>query len=750
MDLDIAGYSLRKKLGSGSAGAVWQVRDLATGRNAVLKRIPITAIPDQEKFREDIAILQRIRHPHIARLLEVRETGTDWLLITQYVVAGSLTALRTRRGPLSPGELVTLLTPLAEALDHLHRSGLTHGSPTPTDTLFDADGRPVLTDAALHPGSPTDDLRALATIAHQAGGDPTTFTPDLFTTHNLPSRLLTLAAPEPIDLAYPEDPTTPPTTLPDTIPTPPRPPTTTKPPTTDDPLQRSRTPLTPPPPKPPTLQPPQATTPRPPAPTKPLPKPSRRPRPLRRPKLTRRTPTPPPINPLTRLTPPTPAPPPPHPTTPPPASTPPPTSTPPSTSTPPQAWIPAQSWTPVRTSPPPHASTPARTSTPSFTAPDTSTPPFTSTPPQAWISAQARPPAPTLPPDASTPSLTSTPTQAWTPAAVQSASPTPTPAPAEALAPAQTPPRDQRPAHTPTSALASSPTAASTALVTPTMPNRPRTNRHPWRRTYALWSRLLHPRTSPERRRLPHPAYGVLAAAALGAVIVLAIGIATIGALNAPTTPTAATNQPTSPQTSTHPTTPGTPTQSTPPTPTQPAIHTTPTGPASSLAPSLPTTSPTATQPTTPPTPTRPATPQSTIKPPTTTSRTDAARWALTLQDLDAQRAHAFWTLNPEVLDKIYVPGSPPWLADRALLASYLKQNVRIQGLRIQIDKTIVTHQTPTTITLKTTDHLSAGQAIDHTGTTTPLPPGTPTTRLITLTTTRTTPTWRITTITPA
>ena len=307
MDLDIAGYSLRKKLGSGSAGAVWQVRDLATGRNAVLKRIPITAIPDQEKFREDIAILQRIRHPHIARLLEFRETGTDWLLITQYVVAGSLTALRTRRGPLSPGELVTLLTPLAEALDHLHRSGLTHGSLTPTNTLFDADGRPVLTDAALHPGSPTDDLRALATIAHQAGGDPTTFTPDLFTTHNLPSRLLTLAAPEPIDLAFPEDPTTPPTTLPDTITTPPRPPTTTKPPTTDDPLQRSRTPLTPSPPKPPTLQPPQATTPHPPAPTKPLPKPSRRPRPLRRPKLTRRTPTPPPINPLTRLTPPAPA-----------------------------------------------------------------------------------------------------------------------------------------------------------------------------------------------------------------------------------------------------------------------------------------------------------------------------------------------------------------------------------------------------------------------------------------------------------
>ena len=167
MDLeDIAGYSLRRKLGSGSAGTVWQVRDLASGRNAVLKSLPITAIPDQEKLREDLTILQRLRHPHIARLLEFRETRTEWLVISQYVVAGSLAALLTRRPPLSPGELVTLLTPLAEALDHLHRSGLTHGHLTPTNTLFDADGRPVLTDTALHLQAPL----APAHTPNAAGG----------------------------------------------------------------------------------------------------------------------------------------------------------------------------------------------------------------------------------------------------------------------------------------------------------------------------------------------------------------------------------------------------------------------------------------------------------------------------------------------------------------------------------------------------------------------------------------------------
>ena len=98
---DIAGYSLRRKLGSGSAGTVWLVRDRASGRNAVLKRVPMTAISHPEELHEHLTVLQDLDHPHLARLQEIRETGTEWLLFSQYVVAGTLTALLSRRGPLT-------------------------------------------------------------------------------------------------------------------------------------------------------------------------------------------------------------------------------------------------------------------------------------------------------------------------------------------------------------------------------------------------------------------------------------------------------------------------------------------------------------------------------------------------------------------------------------------------------------------------------------------------------------------------
>ncbi|MGW1342835.1 protein kinase domain-containing protein [Kribbella sp. NPDC002412] len=558
---DIAGYSLRRTLGSGSAGAVWLVRDRASGRNAVLKRIPITAISDPEEFCDHLKILQRLDHPHLARLHDFRETADDWLLISRYVAAGTLSALLGRRGPLAPGELVTLLTPLADALTYLHRTGLTHGRVTPTNILFDTEGRPVLTDPALHPATPADDLKSLADVAHQSGADPTLFTPDRITD---PQSLLTIATPAPINLAFTEDPTT--AESPTKKPAPP-----------DDPVEHPRTPLPPRPPKPtaaPTIspKPPQAPMPKPLARTT---KPSRR-NPSR---PNRARPSPP--NRLDRLTTPTGA--------------------------------------------ADHA-----TRTTDDKHPGTN---------PVWNDSAQRSPI-------------------------------------------------------------------GLARLT-----RRRSRHRPWRRSHTRWRRHRRPvdpaariqtssasgTTRPPAQKLIHhpvrrhpvlrnPAYGVLAAAALGAVVVLILGLLTVGALdNNPAGTAAATNQT--------------------PTPTDP----------------------------TPPTPPG-----------------DPAKWTRTLQALDTQRAKAFWTLDPTLLDTVYVPGTVPWKADQALLATYRKHQIRVRNLNIHISNTTVEAETPTKVVLHITDHLTTAQAITPTGTTTNLPPATPTSRRLTLTKTPTTPAWRITAIAPA
>ncbi|GAB3819020.1 protein kinase domain-containing protein [Kribbella italica] len=208
---DIAGYSLRRKLGSGSAGTVWLVRDLASGRHAVLKRIPTPTITNPTVFERDLTTLLALNHPHIARLIEVRQSESDWLLFGQHIPAGNLTALLGRRGDLSLGELVTLISPLAEALSLLHHKGLHHGRLTPANILFDADGRPVITDTALRSQDPTttqaDDVRALSALTQLAAGTTTPFPATLFTHTTVPTlarKVLDLSPPTPLNLAFPD------------------------------------------------------------------------------------------------------------------------------------------------------------------------------------------------------------------------------------------------------------------------------------------------------------------------------------------------------------------------------------------------------------------------------------------------------------------------------------------------------------------------------------------------------------------
>ncbi|HEY3004985.1 MAG TPA: protein kinase [Kribbellaceae bacterium] len=209
---DIEGYGVRRALGSGSAGSVWLARDLGSGRPVVVKRLPASLASSPEVFRRDLALAQGLDHAHVVRLLEIRQAEREWLLVSEYVAAGTLAELLERRGPLRTGELVTLLSPVAQALAAAHRTGLTHGHLGGGDVLLSADGRPMLADLGLRltaadperPATAADDLAALRRLALDAGGDPRIFTDALFAGDGtaVAERLLALAEPLPIALGF--------------------------------------------------------------------------------------------------------------------------------------------------------------------------------------------------------------------------------------------------------------------------------------------------------------------------------------------------------------------------------------------------------------------------------------------------------------------------------------------------------------------------------------------------------------------
>ena len=75
--------------------------------------------------------------------------GRDLGLIMDYAAGGSLGQLVAGRGRLGPGETVTVLTPIAQALAYLHGQGFTHGDVSPGNVLFTAHGKPLLADLGV-------------------------------------------------------------------------------------------------------------------------------------------------------------------------------------------------------------------------------------------------------------------------------------------------------------------------------------------------------------------------------------------------------------------------------------------------------------------------------------------------------------------------------------------------------------------------------------------------------------------------
>lgn len=161
---EVPGYDVGRCLGRGGSAAVWLVTERATGREYALKSFCLGAGPDrgdiEEAARREVRILSVLRHEHLVRALAVlrlqgssdgvaASVDAEFGLVMDYAAGGSLGQLVAGRGKLGPGETVTVLTPIGQALAYLHSQGFTHGDVSPGNVLFSAHGKPLLADLGV-------------------------------------------------------------------------------------------------------------------------------------------------------------------------------------------------------------------------------------------------------------------------------------------------------------------------------------------------------------------------------------------------------------------------------------------------------------------------------------------------------------------------------------------------------------------------------------------------------------------------
>jgi hypothetical protein len=175
----LPGYHVQARLASGAHGEVWRAREVSSGQLVALKRLRPDADPAAvAALRREAEALRALDTPYVVRLRDVVGEGAGTVLVLDLAAGGSLAALLSRRGPLDPGEVVTVAVPVAQALAVAHDAGIVHGDVSPANVLFTDDGMPLLADlstarTALMPVDRLDATAEYLDPAVAAGGRPT-------------------------------------------------------------------------------------------------------------------------------------------------------------------------------------------------------------------------------------------------------------------------------------------------------------------------------------------------------------------------------------------------------------------------------------------------------------------------------------------------------------------------------------------------------------------------------------------------
>jgi len=135
-----SGYEALELIGFGAVGEVWRARARSSGEVVALRRLPEAEREELQELRRQAAVVRTLPGVHLVRLRSVHGD----VLVLDHAPGGSLAALLARRGRLDPGEVVTVVAPVAHVLGAAHAAGLVHGHVGLRSVLLTADGMPLL------------------------------------------------------------------------------------------------------------------------------------------------------------------------------------------------------------------------------------------------------------------------------------------------------------------------------------------------------------------------------------------------------------------------------------------------------------------------------------------------------------------------------------------------------------------------------------------------------------------------------
>lgn len=136
----IGGYEVTGVVASGGMGIVYRAVDHNLDRELAVKVISPSLAHDErfrKRFVTEARVVANLKSPHILPVFRAGEDDGLLYLVTPLVETGDLKALLANTEPLSPDQVVSVVSQVAAALDTAHRQGLVHRDVKPANVLVE-------------------------------------------------------------------------------------------------------------------------------------------------------------------------------------------------------------------------------------------------------------------------------------------------------------------------------------------------------------------------------------------------------------------------------------------------------------------------------------------------------------------------------------------------------------------------------------------------------------------------------------
>jgi serine/threonine-protein kinase len=142
-------YRLRRKIGEGASGAVWEAEHTELARPIALKILApehASSAGALERFRREARAVASLSHPNLVGILDFGKSLDGRVFLAMELLVGETLDAKIRRGPLPWREAARICVEAARGLSAAHAAGLVHRDIKPQNLMLTTDGAVKLLD----------------------------------------------------------------------------------------------------------------------------------------------------------------------------------------------------------------------------------------------------------------------------------------------------------------------------------------------------------------------------------------------------------------------------------------------------------------------------------------------------------------------------------------------------------------------------------------------------------------------------